>query len=178
MPASCNRRSIRRRSPRAAKLGCAGRFSVRSGCSAFGIRTTPFLARRQQESAAIANAAAVSQLKSQKSHVVVASLRNPARDRHRRQFRAPTPTGWRCRRSSPARFGRTLAIAPHASLRSDHRPAHRGPNHLLVQPAQQQYFRGSSTEIARLSPLLSCPCEAHDGQRATQFRPTCRLTST
>src|SRR5438552_12634 len=48
----------------------------------------------------------------------------------------------------------------------------------FVQPAQQQYLRGSSTEIARLSPLLSCPWEAHEGQRVTQFRPACRLTST
>ena len=45
-------------------------------------------------------------------------------------------------------------------------------------PAQQIYFLGSSTAMARLSPLLSRLAYAHDGQRAIQFRPTWRLTST
>jgi len=33
----------------------------------------------------------------------------------------------------------------------------------LAQPAQQMYFRGSSIEIARLSPLRSWPASAQDG---------------
>src|SRR4030095_2172366 len=41
----------------------------------------------------------------------------------------------------------------------------------LVHPAQQMYFCGSSTEIARLSLLLSCPAAAQDGHPAIQFRP-------
>jgi hypothetical protein len=43
-------------------------------------------------------------------------------------------------------------------------------------PAQQMYFLGSSTAMARLSPLLSRPACAQDGQRATQFLPTWRRT--
>jgi hypothetical protein len=31
------------------------------------------------------------------------------------------------------------------------------------------YFCGSSTEIARLSPLLSRPAAAHEGHRVIQF---------
>jgi hypothetical protein len=45
-------------------------------------------------------------------------------------------------------------------------------------PAQQIYFLGSSTAIARLSPLLSRLALAQDGHLAIQFRPTCRRTST
>jgi hypothetical protein len=45
-------------------------------------------------------------------------------------------------------------------------------------PAQQMYFRGSSTAIARLSPLLSRFALAQDGHLAIQFRPTCRRTCT
>src|SRR6266478_6753666 len=37
----------------------------------------------------------------------------------------------------------------------------------LVQPAQQRYFRGSSMEIARLSPLRSWPASAQDGHWVT-----------
>jgi hypothetical protein len=43
-------------------------------------------------------------------------------------------------------------------------------------PAQQMYFLGSSTAMARLSPLLSRPACAQDGQRAIQFLPTWRRT--
>src|ERR1700757_811384 len=68
--------------------------------------------------------------------------------------------------------------AAHPSLRSTMGRPTAARIISFVQPAQQQYLRGSSTEIARLSPLLSCPCEAHDGQRVTQLRPICRLTST
>src|SRR4051794_26644100 len=39
-------------------------------------------------------------------------------------------------------------------------------------PAQQMYFLGSSTAMARLSPLLSRLALAQDGHRAIQFRPT------
>src|SRR5579862_691188 len=46
------------------------------------------------------------------------------------------------------------------------------------QPAQQMYFRGSSTAMARLSPLLSRLALAQDGHLAIQFRPTCRRTWT
>lgn len=35
----------------------------------------------------------------------------------------------------------------------------------FAQPAQQMYFRGSSIEMARLSPLRSWPASAHDGHR-------------
>src|SRR6202162_5445016 len=45
-------------------------------------------------------------------------------------------------------------------------------------PAQQMYFLGSSTAMARLSPLLSRLACAQEGQRATQFLPTWRRTST
>src|SRR5450759_2335305 len=45
-------------------------------------------------------------------------------------------------------------------------------------PAQQMYFLGSSTAMARLSPLLSRLAWAQDGQRAIQFLPTWRRTST
>src|SRR5713226_7632051 len=37
----------------------------------------------------------------------------------------------------------------------------------FVQRAQQMYFRGSSMEIARLSPLRSWPASAQDGHRVT-----------
>src|SRR5579871_6890184 len=47
-----------------------------------------------------------------------------------------------------------------------------------VQPAQQIYFYGSSTEIARLSLLVSRPATAQEGHRAIQFRPTFLRTST
>ena len=43
-------------------------------------------------------------------------------------------------------------------------------------PAQQMYFLGSSTAMARLSPLLSRFACAQDGQRAIQFLPTWRRT--
>ena len=46
----------------------------------------------------------------------------------------------------------------------------------LLQPAQQMYFCGSSTEIARLSPLLSRPAAAHEGHRVIQFLPVFRRT--
>jgi len=46
----------------------------------------------------------------------------------------------------------------------------------LLHPAQQMYFCGSSTEIARLSPLLSRPDAAHEGQRVIQFLPAFRRT--
>ena len=35
----------------------------------------------------------------------------------------------------------------------------------FVQPAQHLYFRGSVTQMARLSALRSRPCPAQDGQR-------------
>src|ERR1700693_797278 len=70
------------------------------------------------------------------------------------------------------------ALAGHASLLSEIGRPTAARIISFVQPAQQQYFRGASTEIANLSPLLSCPCAEHDGQRVTQFRPACRLTST
>src|SRR5580693_6174225 len=38
----------------------------------------------------------------------------------------------------------------------------------LVQPAQQMYFWGTLVEIAKLSPHLSRPAAAHEGQRVTQ----------
>src|SRR2546427_400213 len=47
----------------------------------------------------------------------------------------------------------------------------------FVQPAQQMYFQGSATEIARLSLLRSRPAAAHEGHCATQFRPIRRLVS-
>jgi len=47
----------------------------------------------------------------------------------------------------------------------------------FVQPAQQMYFQGSSTEIVRLSLLRSRPAAAHEGHCATQFRPIRRLVS-
>src|SRR5260370_19805097 len=37
----------------------------------------------------------------------------------------------------------------------------------FVQPAQQMYFRGSSMEIARLSPLRSWPASTQDGHCVT-----------
>src|SRR5437868_15426543 len=45
----------------------------------------------------------------------------------------------------------------------------------LVQPAQHLYLRGSEMEMAKLSPLLSRPCPAHDGHRVKKLRPLLRF---
>ena len=67
--------------------------------------------------------------------MVVARFQIPARARHHKQFRSPTPTGRGYRRSWPARFGRTSCQPP-----LDHRPANRRPDHLSRAPGPAAIF--------------------------------------
>src|SRR6266852_6602566 len=75
------------------------------------------------------------------------------------------------RQSEPSTRQRILLVRhvppPHADCRT--RIGQPTARRIIsfVQPAQQMYFRGSSMEIARLSPLRSCPASAQEGHRVT-----------
>jgi hypothetical protein len=57
------------------------------------------------------------------------------------------------------------------------RPTDRRANHLFPRNLQQQYFQGSSTEIARVISASVVPAR-RDRAPSHQFRPACLFTST
>src|SRR5579864_1107546 len=75
------------------------------------------------------------------------------------------------RQSESSTRQRILLVRHMPPLHADRRTVMGQPTARRIisfrQPAQQRYFRGSSMEIAKLSPLRSWPASAQDGHCVT-----------